>query len=136
MAVDFRAVRKIVGQFPGTIEGTSYGTPAFYVSNKMYVRIRDDEEFLVIRCAIDDRDALIERHPESFSVTDHYVKYPYVLAHICQVSPKQYCVQCWRSRGGALQENATWMTGSAVLDECDSQRADSAHFVKNGLFGA
>jgi hypothetical protein len=58
--------------------GAAYGTPALRVRGKFLGRLREDGETLVIRCDIDERPLLVEKHDELF-VTPHYEDYPMVL---------------------------------------------------------
>jgi len=58
--------------------GTAYGTPALRVRGKFLGRLREDGETLAIRCDIDERPLLVEKHRELF-VTPHYEDHPMVL---------------------------------------------------------
>jgi len=41
---------------------------------------------LVLRCAGEDRELLIEDAPETYYVTDYYAKYPLVLVRMAEVT--------------------------------------------------
>jgi hypothetical protein len=58
--------------------GSAYGTPALRVRKRFLARVREDGETLAIRCDIDERPFLVEKHDELF-VTPHYEDYPMVL---------------------------------------------------------
>ncbi len=82
MSVTIEIVRKIACALPGVEEGICFGTPAFYVRRKMVARLRDDHETLVIALPKAERDALIDRQPDLFSVTEHYRNYDNVLLNL------------------------------------------------------
>jgi hypothetical protein len=92
-------VRREVDAFPGVVEGTSYGTLAFRVSKKLFVRFHQDGSTLVVRCDPDHRDALLKAKPNAFYVTDHYVEHPWVLVRMFVVEPadlSEVLEQAWR----------------------------------------
>jgi hypothetical protein len=82
----FEDVRKIALKFPHVEDGTSYGTPALKVKKKFFVRLREDGDSLVIGVPFEERDALMAEQPETYYITDHYLKYPYVLVRLSKVS--------------------------------------------------
>jgi hypothetical protein len=79
-------VRKIALKFPLVEEGTSYGTAALKVKKKLFVRLREDGDSLVIGMPFEQRDALMAEDPETYYITDHYLKYEYVLVRLSKVS--------------------------------------------------
>ena len=75
--------KKIALSFPGTSEGSSYGSPAILLLNKFFTRLRKEDASLVLYVgSIDERDMLIEAEPATFHITDHYKNYPNVLARL------------------------------------------------------
>jgi len=80
--IHFDAVRRIALTLPGVEEGTSYGTPAFRVKGKLFLRLHDDGETLVARVDPDERAMLLAASPTSLYLTDHYVNYPWVLVRL------------------------------------------------------
>ena len=71
--VKFETVRALAGsRCPGAEEGTSYGTPAFKVKGKLFVRLREDGALVVVLGGIGDREALIAEDPDTFYITPHY----------------------------------------------------------------
>jgi len=78
----FAAVRRLALALPEVEEGTSYGTPGFFVRGKLFVRLREDGETLVVRADPLERDFLIRSRPDLFFVTDHYRGYPWVLVRL------------------------------------------------------
>ncbi|MGH9837286.1 MAG: MmcQ/YjbR family DNA-binding protein [Blastocatellia bacterium] len=96
--ITFETVRQMMFALPGVEEGTSWGTPAFRVRNKLLARLHEDGETLVLKC--DDRDLLIESDPLAFYVTKHYQNYPWVLvrlAKVRQATLRDLIEQAWRT---------------------------------------
>lgn len=85
-APDFETVRREALALPGAEEGTSYGTPAFRVGGRLFVRLHEDGESLVLRMDFDAREALIKADPRAFHLTDHYLGYPMLLLRFARVS--------------------------------------------------
>jgi hypothetical protein len=84
---EFDAVRQIAHTLEGVEDGVSYGTAALKVHGALFIRLREDDDTLVLRCPIEDRAALIESDPETYFLTDHYVNYPWVLARLSTINP-------------------------------------------------
>jgi len=82
MAVSLTQFRALALALPDVEERRCHGTPAFYVRNKLLGRLQDDAEHFAIACPKAEREALTERHPEVFSVTDHFANYDYVLMNL------------------------------------------------------
>jgi hypothetical protein len=79
----FDDVRKITLTWPEVEDGTSYGTPALKVRKKMLVRLKEDNDSLVMPgVPLDEREMLIETQPKIFYFTDHYRDYPMVLIRL------------------------------------------------------
>jgi hypothetical protein len=83
--VDFETVRVITGRLPGAVEGISYGTPAFRVGGKLFVRQHQDGEALVVKIEIDQRAMRMRADPWTFFITDHYLNYPWILVRLASV---------------------------------------------------
>ena len=79
-------VRAIAIKLPGVEEGTSYGTPAFKVKGKFLARMKEDGETLVLRVALELKEALIEENPDVFFTTPHYDGYAAVLVRLGKIS--------------------------------------------------
>jgi hypothetical protein len=84
---DFEIVKQIGHEFPGVEESTSYGTPALKVKGVFLLRVREDGETLALRTTFLERDLLLEADPETYFVTDHYVKYPVILVRMSRIRP-------------------------------------------------
>jgi hypothetical protein len=85
MAVTWETVRKIALSLDKIEETTSYGTPAFKASGKLFVRQHQDGKSLVIAASIEQRDELMAADPETYYITDHYTNYPWVLASMARI---------------------------------------------------
>lgn len=78
-------LRKAAAGLPGVEEAASYGTPALKVRKKLLCRIKD-EETVVLRCALEDKELLIAAAPAVFFETPHYKGWPAVLVRIRAIS--------------------------------------------------
>jgi hypothetical protein len=83
--VTFDSVRSIAQGLPKAEEGTSYGTPAFKVGGKLFVRLHQDGESLVVKIDPDEREMRMRVEPETFYITDHYLNYPWILVRMASV---------------------------------------------------
>jgi hypothetical protein len=97
--VTYETVRQIALSLPGAEEGTSYGTPACKVKGKLFARLHQDGESLVIGVDFEEREILMKAAPEKFYITDHYLKYTWMLVRLSAVRPDEIhdlLVQSWR----------------------------------------
>ena len=85
MPVTFDTVRKIALSLDGVEEGTSYGTAAFKVRGTLFVRLREDNDTLVLRTTFEQRDELISADPAEYFITDHYLNYEWVLVRMSRI---------------------------------------------------
>lgn len=84
--ITFDTVCEIARAFPGTQEGTSYGTRAIKVNKKLIARLREDGKTLVVICGFEERDLRMQAQPEIFFNLPHYYGYPTVLVHLDKVT--------------------------------------------------
>ena len=75
-------VCKIALDLPGVEEGTSYGTAALKVKGRLFVRLKENGETIVLRTDEVERSYLMQSHPKIFYITDHYRDYPWVLVRL------------------------------------------------------
>lgn len=85
--VTYATVRRMALTFPNVAEGTSYGTPALKVKGKLFVRLREDPDSLVIKMPFDQREELMAGDPETYYVTDHYRAYEWMLVRLSKLHP-------------------------------------------------
>ena len=71
--ITLSVIRKLAKSFPGSEEGVSYGTPAFRVGTKLFLRLHQEEDAIVIMLdSVEEQQDLIARDPDHFYITDHY----------------------------------------------------------------
>jgi hypothetical protein len=85
-AITWNTVRKLGFALPETEEATSYGTPALKVKGKLFVRLREEGDIIVVRIDLDQRALRMAADPIAFFVTAHYVPYPYMLVRLSAVT--------------------------------------------------
>jgi hypothetical protein len=79
-------VRELALALPEAEESTSYGTPAFKVRRKLFVRLKEDGESIVVRIEEADRALRLQADPSAFYITDHYVSHPWMLVRLPAVA--------------------------------------------------
>ena len=84
--ITWETVRKIGLAMPGVEDGTSYGTPALKAKKKLFVRLREEGDVIVLPMSFEQREALMAEDPDTYFITDHYLKYEYVLVRLKKVS--------------------------------------------------
>jgi hypothetical protein len=97
--VTFETVRRLAIGLPGVEEGTSYGTPALKVKGKLFVRLHDSGDSLVVRIDPGERAMRLETDPEVYFITDHYLEYPWILVRLAVVDEeelKELLEDAWR----------------------------------------
>lgn len=85
MPATFDTVRKIAVTIDNAEESTSYGTPAFKVRGALFARQHNESDWLVVATTFEERDELMAADPETYFITDHYLKYPWVLVRMSRV---------------------------------------------------
>ena len=92
-------IRKAIKHLPGVTEKLCYSTPAFYADKKLFARMKEDCETLVVQTF--ERDKWIAADPAAFFITDHYLNYDYMLIALKIVSPEdlnKLLETAWRNR--------------------------------------
>jgi hypothetical protein len=78
--------RKIALAFEGASEGPYFGKPAVFVAEKFLTRVHTKEEAMVLAIgSMEMRDMMLEAEPKLFYITDHYKKFPYLLARLSKL---------------------------------------------------
>jgi hypothetical protein len=75
----FDDVRRIAHELPGVVDSTSYGTPALKVGGKLFARLHQSMDCVVLRCELLDREILMQSAPDALFITDHYRDHPWIL---------------------------------------------------------
>jgi hypothetical protein len=74
----FARVRAAGARLPEVEESTWYGKPALKVAGKGFARLKDADT-LVVLCALDEKEMLLEADPSIYFETDYYKGWPAVL---------------------------------------------------------
>src|SRR5205807_6198422 len=83
-------VRRICLSLPETIEQPYERLPGFRVRGKLFARIRENPDALVVwRPEIGEKQALIASEPEKFFQTPHYGGHPAVLVRLDAVDAEE-----------------------------------------------
>ncbi len=95
-------VRRIALALPATTEKPSYGTPGFRVRDKLFARIREEGDVLVVWCEdLGEKAALLAADPDKFFTTPHYDGHPTVLVRLGAVALdelQELLTDAWRVR--------------------------------------
>lgn len=78
-------VRELALALPGTSERPSYGTPGFRVRDRLFARLHQDGESLVLRMERDERALLAQAEPCKFFWTPHYERHDWVLVRLAAI---------------------------------------------------
>ena len=95
-------VRRLALALPHTTEKPSYGQPGFRVRDRLFARIREEGDVLVLW--VDDlgeKEAMIASDPDRFFTTPHYDGHPTVLVRFDAVDVDELgelLTDSWRIR--------------------------------------
>jgi hypothetical protein len=84
-AVTYDSVRRLALALPNVEESRSYGTPALKVGGKLFVRLHQDLDKIVLKMPFDRREEMMTADPQTYFITDHYAEYPYILVSLAHV---------------------------------------------------
>ena len=95
-------VRRIALSLPSTSEKPSYGTPGFRVKDRLFARIHEEDDILVLWVESEEEKlAMIATDPAKFFTTPHYNGHPMVLIRFAEVNRdelEELIVDSWRVR--------------------------------------
>lgn len=99
-------VRRIALALPQVTEKPFYGSPGFRVADRLFLRIRDEEEGGLLAFLPDPalKDVLLAEEPDRFFTTPHYDGHPSVLVRIEAVDVErleEIVVDAWLARAPA-----------------------------------
>jgi hypothetical protein len=97
--VTWETVRELAFALPGVEESTSYGTPAFKVRGKLFARLHQDGDCVVVKIDLDERAMRMRADPQAFFITDHYLRHPLMLVRFSAVRRndlRDLLVESWR----------------------------------------
>lgn len=92
-------VRELALALPGAHEGTSYGTVAFRVKDKLFARVLEDGVSVVVKVTFDQREVLVDSAPDTFVVTPHYQGYAWVVVRLEEIDRellREVLTEAWR----------------------------------------
>lgn len=86
-------VRTLAMKLPDVEQGSTHGYPAFKVNDKAFAwfpkKKEVEDDTLAVRMSIPDRTARIEKNPDAFYVTPHYLDYPAMLVRVWELTDAQ-----------------------------------------------
>ncbi len=92
-AVNFEVVRALGSEFTDVQESMMFGSPALKLGKRLVaclaIHRSAEPGSLVVRTDFEQRAALLTDDPETYYVTDHYVKHPVVLVRLARVQRDQ-----------------------------------------------
>ena len=70
----------MVRRLPGAIEEKSYGTPGFKVKKRLFARLHQKEDAIVLLLnSVEEQEELIAKDPIVYYITDYYIGYAAIL---------------------------------------------------------
>lgn len=103
-------IRRIALSLPHTTEKPSYGTPGFRVKDRLFARIREEGDVLVVFCEDEEeKQALIASRPEAFFTLPHYDGHACVLVRFGAVDAEELTellTDAWVARAPARVRRA------------------------------
>jgi len=95
-------VRRVALSLPRTTEKPSYGQPGFRVADRLFARIREEGDVLVVWVSGEgEKQGLIAADPAKFFTTPHYDGHPTVLVRFAAVDVDELTellTDSWRHR--------------------------------------
>lgn len=85
-AVTFAMVHEAAAGLPGVELATSYGTPALKARGRLFARLHQTGDALVLRASALDRQIFMQSQPGTFYITEHYRDHPWVLVRLSAVT--------------------------------------------------
>lgn len=80
----FDKLRAAAEGLPEVVEGTSYGTPSLQLRKKLLCRVKDADT-VVVMCALEEKEMLMEADPQLYFETAHYKGWPAMLVRIHEI---------------------------------------------------
>lgn len=83
---DLKRVKTLIAaaKLPGVEEAMSYGSPSLKVMGKFLTRVREPD-VLVVMCALEEKEFLMQNNPDVYYETDHYKGWPAVLIRLSKI---------------------------------------------------
>jgi hypothetical protein len=94
--------RRIALSLPETTEKPSYGTPGFRVKDKLFARMHEMPDTLVVWVAdMGEKEAMLASAPDRYFETPHYDGYPMLLVRLNAIDLDELTevlTESWRAR--------------------------------------
>ncbi|MBO0851371.1 MAG: MmcQ/YjbR family DNA-binding protein [Pseudonocardia sp.] len=88
--VSWEDVVALAGALPSVEESTSYRTPSLKVAGKSFARLRTEAEGgLMLRCSLEEKEALLASGDPAFYTTPHYDGYGAILVNLDKMDATQ-----------------------------------------------
>ena len=88
--IDLSVVREIALQLPDVVESTTFRGASWKLRGKLLacqaIHKSAEPSSLMVRVSFDERARLLAAEPRTYYLTDHYLKYPAVLARLSQLT--------------------------------------------------
>jgi hypothetical protein len=113
LMLTWNEVRAFAEGLPGAEQSTSYGTPALKVTGKLFARLLEDGESIVVKIDPFDRDVLTAQKPDRFVVTPHYRDWPLMIVRLAVADAgevRELVVGAWRYTA-PVRAVAAWDAG-------------------------
>lgn len=85
LPVTYDTVRRLALALPNVEEGKSYGAPALKVNGKLFVRLRQDLDKIVLKMSFERGEEMMAADPETYFITDHYRNHPWILVSLASI---------------------------------------------------
>jgi hypothetical protein len=87
---DTKRVKGLIAKakLPGVEEALSYGMPSLKVMGKFLARVREPD-VLVLMCALEEKEFLMQTNPDVYFETDHYKGWPAVLIRLSKIGDEE-----------------------------------------------
>ena len=113
---DLKRVKALIAKakLPGVEEALSYGQPSLKVMGKFLTRVREPD-VLVLMCALEEKEFLMQTNPSVYFETDHYKGWPAVLIRLSKIGDeelKHRLQVAWRMQ--APKQALAMLDGGAV----------------------
>lgn len=98
-SVSYDTVRRLALALPEAEEKISRGFAAFHVRGKLFARMREGGDTLVVKMHLYERALVMEAEPDIFYLGDSYHDHPYVLVRLSAVRParlRELLEDAWR----------------------------------------
>jgi len=90
LSSDLKRVKRLIAaaKLPEVEEALSYGMPSLKVGGKFLSRVREPD-VLVLMCALEEKEFLMQTNPDVYFETDHYKGWPAVLIRLSKIDDEE-----------------------------------------------